>query len=537
MSRGITRWLLCLLLVVVAWPAGAQTRAWLDRAEITVGEVVALNIATDQRVEAIDDAPLRVQFDIGGQSVRRNTVWENGHGQSSTVFAVGLRPRGPGIFEVPALRVGGAMTRPLRLVVHAAAVAPASADADVFVETDVDASRPYVQQSVGVTVRLHYAVPLLSGQLDLEAPAHASLQRVGEDITYPRLLGGRRYNVVERRYLLVPERSGPLLLAGARLNGLLANTAAGGLFMEDTRPVAAAAPARALQVLPVPAGAPTPWLPLHAFTLRYLQQPRQAWTGQAATVDVEAVADGATAAQMPALEWPATAGVQVFPEPPQVEEGFVNGRPRATVRRRFALVPGHAGQMLIPGPRVRWWNADLQAARVAELPPLQLQVVPGAVPVGGPAPATLATVPKRAVPIPPRRQAWGDWAWGWLAWAVILPVAWLAWGWRRRAVSARRLAPTAGPTLAEALRAGGLTDIAQALAHAARVPGDDMEAVCRRLPDAAQADAVRQMQAARWGQGDPQEALQALRKAFSGGARWRRTHQGGKSLLPPLYPD
>ena len=60
------------LLALVALPASAQTRAWLDRAEITYGETVALNISTDQPVAEIDYAPLRAQFDIGGQSVRRS---------------------------------------------------------------------------------------------------------------------------------------------------------------------------------------------------------------------------------------------------------------------------------------------------------------------------------------------------------------------------------------------------------------------------------------------------------------------------------
>ena len=70
--------LACLLLALVAPAASAQTRAWLDRAEITYGETVALNISTDQDVAEIDYAPLRAQFDLGGQSVRRSFQLVNG---------------------------------------------------------------------------------------------------------------------------------------------------------------------------------------------------------------------------------------------------------------------------------------------------------------------------------------------------------------------------------------------------------------------------------------------------------------------------
>ena len=85
MSRSIVRWL-CLLLALAALPAFAQTRAWLDRAEITYGETVALNIATDQAVAQIDYAPLRAQFELGGQSVRRSFELANGRSRTVSVF-------------------------------------------------------------------------------------------------------------------------------------------------------------------------------------------------------------------------------------------------------------------------------------------------------------------------------------------------------------------------------------------------------------------------------------------------------------------
>ena len=175
MMRALVR-LLALLALLAALPAMAQTRAWLDRAEIAYGETATLNIETDQQVAQIDYRALEAQFDIAGQTVRRS--WSrssSGASKRMSLFAVGIRPRGPGVLTVPSLRVGIVDTPVQRLTVLPPSVLPASGDADVFVETVVDAAQPYVQQAVGVVVRLHYAVPLLSGQLDQEAPAGASL--------------------------------------------------------------------------------------------------------------------------------------------------------------------------------------------------------------------------------------------------------------------------------------------------------------------------------------------------------------------------
>ena len=130
----------------------------------------------------------------------------------------------------------------------------------------------------------------------------------------------------------------------------------------------------------------------------------------------------------------------------------------------------------------------------------------------------------------------------WLLLAIGLAVS-FAW-WRSRsqaAVADAEAAPPASPSapsLAAALTQGDLAAIAQALCREAGSQGDDLDAVRMRLDDAAQAEAVERLQAARWGtQGDPQAALAALRRAFAKGPRWRKPERKAEALLPPLYPE
>ena len=58
----------------------------------------------------------------------------------------------------------------------------------------------------------------------------------------------------------------------------------------------------------VPANAPQPWLPLRELSLQYLSTPQAARAGAAATVTVEARADGASATQLPELQLPPVDG-------------------------------------------------------------------------------------------------------------------------------------------------------------------------------------------------------------------------------------
>ncbi len=540
MMRALVR-LLALLALLAALPAMAQTRAWLDRAEIAYGETATLNIETDQQVAQIDYRALEAQFDIAGQTVRRSwSQSSSGASKRMSLFAVGIRPRGPGVLTVPSLRVGIVDTPVQRLTVLPPSVLPASGDADVFVETVVDAAQPYVQQAVGVVVRLHYAVPLLSGQLDQEAPAGASLQRIGEDLTYQRDIQGRRFNVVERKYLLIPERSGLLALPGARFNGVVAGGFFDRIFDDGRRPLSAAAPLQRLQVQPIPAGAPQPWLPLRDLRLRYLQLPTTATAGEATTIEVELQADGATASQLPPITMADTDVVQAFADPVQTEERFVDARPRTLQRRRIALVPNRAGTLEIPGPRIAWWDAVQGVARTATLPPVRLEVAPGAVAAAEAPPPSIGQ--EGAIPAPQAlasvRQR--------LPWLVLLLVAGLGlvwWWWRRRTVAATDgaaahvpAAPTV-PSLKAALAAGDLAGIAHALCGEAGLPGEDLDRLHALLDDAAQREAIRALQAARWGDGDAGTALAALRNAFRRGLRLRTVSTASRALLPPLYPE
>lgn len=544
MTRAIV-YLLAWLFAFAVLPAQAQTRAWLDRAQVGHGETATLNIQTDQSVSSIDYAPLQRQFDVGGQTVRRSYQRTNGRSTRTSLFAVGIRPRGPGVFTVPPLRVGNTSTASLQLTVVAPSVMPASGDADAFVETVVDAARPYVQQAVGVQVRLHYAVPLMSGQLEQDPPTGASLRQVGEDLTYQRQIDGRRYNVVERRFLLIPERSGVLTFPGARFNGQTMGGFFDQVFDDGRKPVSAASPAKRLDVQPIPAQAPQPWLPLHDLKLRYAQAPTRARAGEAVAVEIEVIADGASAAQLPPVTLADTPGVQLFADPPQIDEQFVDGRPRSILRRRVAIVPLQAGTVSVGGPRIEWWDAAQGVARTAMLPPLQLQVAPG---------EGVATNPEEAAAKPEADAEtgasavaaaagafWSRW-WPWIMLGGVAVLAALAW-WRWPRAS-QDVAPEPDvmktmqvPTLQAALRDGDLALIAQALGAAAGANGDDLDAVRKRLDDAAQVDAVIQLQAARWGDGDAASALEALRSAFAKGARWRVAAGASEPLLPPLYPE
>ena len=543
--------LLLALLALLLAPglARAETRAWLDRDSIELGETVTLNIETDTGARP-DYAPLEAQgFRIEQRSSRQSYELHGGQSVSRTLYAVALQPGEAGRLTIPALRVGGERTVPIILTVAEPGPATARARGATFIEAEVDSDAPYVQQAVGLRLRLYYSAQLLSGQLDQPSPGGAALRRAGSDLQYTREIGGRRYQVVERRYVLVPERSGRLEIPQARFSGRGVGGWLDDLLGDGQRQLTAAGPSIVLDVKPVPASAARPWLPLHGLELRWLEVPDAVRAGDAATVVLELVADGATASQLEPPTIGADQGAQVFPEPAQHDETIEDGRARVRMVRSFSVLPAREGPLRIEGPVLHWWDVGADRASVATLPPLELEVAPAAAGGGG-------AGPRRApgdglVRVPGVQNGVAPWALAPVAFALLwlLTLAW-ALRWRQRAEAAgdERPArdagaagahrPWRGAELRRVLDTGDLGEVAAALCALASPPAADLDALSRLLRPGPQRAAIAALQRARWGQDEGGAALARaeVRAAFASGPDWLPPDDAGDPALPPLYP-
>jgi len=552
MPRMIARLLVVALLATHAVVAAAQTRAWLDRDRIALGETTTLNIETDQALDAAPDySALMNDFQISNNVSSRQFEMVNGVSHSRVLFAIALQPRREGLIPLPRLRVGNVSVQPPTLTVTASTTTPAHAGDPVFVESEADAQEPYVQQAVGLTVRLYYSGPI-SGQLDQPDPDGASLQRIGEDTQYARQIGAHAYSVLERHFLLIPERSGTLTIPGAHFKGTGAPGFFDDLLGNGGRPLKADAPPRFLHVLEAPADAPQPWLPLRALTLRYLETPQRGRAGESIAVTVEATADGATAAQMPPLQLFAGDGAQVFPEPAQSDDTFADGRPKARVVRRFSIVPARAGTLRITVPSQSWWDVRARLRRTASLPDVNVPVLVGANGMGAPAPpvvdATAGENAESGVHVPGVQGRVQPWAFA----AVLFAAAWLVtlmWALHRRQPPLARVHrepprsdahPETHASLREFKRALDHEDlgrVADVLCALRSPPAVNLDGVRGALEDPKQVAAVDALQRARWGDGDGVSARTLLREAFRRGPRWKPPAKPlADAPLPPLYP-
>jgi hypothetical protein len=492
--------LLLLLALTLPGPLWAEARASLDRNRIYQGDITTLSVEVDGIGAAQPDlSPLNRDFEVLGTSSSTQISIVNGRRSDTLRWQITLKPRHIGELQVPPLSIGAERTRPLTLSVADATSIP-QRDDQVFVElqADLPSGAAYVQQQVPLTVRLYSAAPLRQGNLSDPQAEHAVIERLGEDKRYTADWGGKRYQVLERRFALSPEQSGSLHIPPVVFKGSLPAEGGGrssrqpspferfrndpffdrffdgsafDRFLQDDpfaafepgRPVTVRSQGLDIEVKPKPAAASGHWLPAEDLVME------DSWAGKAPELRVgEPVtrtltlrARGLSGSQIPQVVLEAGEAVRVYPEAPRSETRTDGNLIYGTSQQAFALIPQRAGDLRLPEVRVKWWDTRGNQEREALIPAIDAKVQPGAnSPVSAeraPAPAAVTSGQPDPQPAADKPSASGATTapaptpWGFLQnpWllagaAVALLAALAGWLWHRR--RSRAPAPAAAPT-------------------------------------------------------------------------------------------
>jgi len=549
--------------------AQATVQASLDRTSAHLGETVTLNLHSDTApITAPDLSALAGDFQVLGQSSGTTSSFVNGQRTVDYSYGVALRPLHEGTLRIPPLNVGNEQTQPLTLEVSAPNPADAQVHGPVFVEARFDPQQPYVGQQVALSVKLYYTTNLANASLSDPAIDGADVNRLGNDIDYQAQRNGRTYNVIERRYAVVPQKSGELTLPPIMFQGDLLDPNDPDSFLGMGSPVQAQSSPLTLHVRPAPAGWGTSaWLPARQLTLGMDGLPdaaSAARVGQPFNLTLHLDATGLSFEALPSLTLPSLDGATAYPDKPvtgnRVDGGWIVGHRE----HRFAIVPSRAGPLTLPAITVKWWNVVTDQAETATIPSHTIQVLPaiGAAtpPAGATSTGVVSTPPSAATATAPEASpasavvpaVTSPWMWVALAVGALWLLTLAALLWRRRAPARpdAAAAPRHGPAVVPAarreafLRAARDGDAAArvrtllAWAQAERPALRHLEAVAAALDSDEQRAAIAALERACYGAAASGPSAAVLEAAFARGFAWRDERAGppDDAPLPPLYP-
>lgn len=488
-TLGLPTLLLVGLLAGAAWAGGLSVQ--VDRQRLALDEVLELTLSAEGEVRAEPDfGPLRQDFELLGQSQSEITSIINGRIGHRSQWRLRLAPKRAGHLTIPPIQVGGEQTPAIAIEVTERAskgsrsIQTQGEPAPLFVTAEAETTAPYVQQPIEYRVRVYYRQPPQRATLSEPEAEGALIQRLGEDRAYDETYRGRGYRVIERRYRLIPQRSGEIRIRSPRLEALVADPNQAPLpdldrlfgqlvpdlsaLAQPGRRVVERAEDLVLAVRPRPPGTTGHWLPATSVQLteEWTPQPSRLRVGEPITRTLTLTAEGTTAAQLPDLELGVIPGLQVYPDRPQAEDLAQGPRPAAVKTFRFALVPTQPGTLTLPEIRIPWWDTQADRAQVTVIPARTLEVIGPASAqavedqaAGKVSPRAEEEVPQPsaaqtpAAGGPSTRQAGLAGIWPWVS--LALGLGWLAtlWVWQRER---RRLSKPRGESGVSALdRAGG----------------------------------------------------------------------------------
>ena len=392
--------LLTVLVAGIANAANITVKA--SRNPVSVDDSFHIIYEADSTVDDDPDfSPIYVNFDVLSSSQSTNMRSINGNWSLKKTWDLTVIAKDIGKITIPPISFGKDSSPAIRITVtnsssanNALPGSQGTIPAKIYLESSVDKNSGWVQSQFLYTIRLFRTVRISGASIaDPETDDPDSIiQPLGED-NYQTTRNGIRYEVIERRYAIFPQKSGKLRVKPAIFQGRIQATQPRSIFdqfsmsgqMKRLR-----SKAIDLDVKPAPANINLQdWLPASNIMLyeEWSADLQTLKVGEPVTRTITITAEGVAAVQLPDIDLGDIEGLKQYPDK-AVEENRQSPDVGITGLKQIkvALIPARAGQFTLPEIRLNWWNTRTGQSEVATLPETTLTVV-GTASTSQPAPA------------------------------------------------------------------------------------------------------------------------------------------------------
>ena len=367
---------ICFGLTLFSTTQAQEVEISLDRNEIARGETVTLTIRIyDQRQGMqLDLTPLTSQFDVLGTRTSSQIRSVNGAVEAWTDYIVTLFPLEEGELVIPELDINGTTTAPIQVTVTNEGPRSNQSNEELYLEIETNKESVYVQEQLLFTVRLYYTINGIRNPQFTELEMEDSvIQLIGSPNQYEKLIDGERYGVYEKRYVIFPQRSGPLEVPDILFRGEVTDGSSNFVFRNlNTRRVTAFIEGIKIDVLERPGvmQGNALWLPVSSLTLE------ESWStdinnlkvGDSVVRTMTMTADGLDGAVLPPFGPTEIEGLNLYPDPAEIERTFVEGAIVGTRIETTTMVATESGNVEIPVISIPWWNINTNQLEATIIP-------------------------------------------------------------------------------------------------------------------------------------------------------------------------
>ena len=380
LSKSTLLTLICTFFVAFHVRADIESvEATIDRNPVMLDEAIRLTVTANGSADrdAFDSSSLLKDFVVGRTSVSSQTSIVNFDAKRTTTWTTTLFPRKEGTFTIPSLRIEDKTTAPIEV-----SVIPVQEQSNVardyFVTTDIDKNEAYLNQQLLYTVKLHLASNIERGSLQAPEMENAEIRQLGDDKQYADIVNGRRYQVIERQFAVVPQASGEFTLRGPVFTGevIAANTNQRFGFFNRTQQINRVGPDIVVNINPIPRDIDYSWLPSEMVRIdEEWPQGDNFVVGEPVTRIVTLTALGVVEEQLPEIPefYPPT--FKLYPDQSNTTTVEKNQNLIAQRQSSLAIIPTVPGKMVLPEVTIPWFNTLTEQTEYATIPPRSINVV------------------------------------------------------------------------------------------------------------------------------------------------------------------
>ncbi len=358
-----------------------------SRNPVTLDDSFHLIYEADSSVDDDPDfSPVYKNFDVLSSSQSTNMRSINGNWSMKKSWDLTVIAKDVGKFTIPAIAFGSDISPAIQITVTNSSspnsVSPdgqATVPAQIFLESTLDKKSGWVQSQFIYTVRLLRTVSITGASLSEPKTndADAIIEKIGEDSQYQTTRNGVRYEVIERRYAIFPQKSGQLKINPVTFESRVNSSQARTIF-DQFRMSGQLKRLRSKAVTATVKAAPATinlqdWLPSTQLQLieEWSDDIQHIKTGEPVTRTITIAAEGLTSAQLPDLSFEEVSGLKQYPDKPVTENRTSSSDPASGItglkQIKIALIPSHAGSYTLPEIKLQWWNTKTNKAETASI--------------------------------------------------------------------------------------------------------------------------------------------------------------------------
>ena len=323
--------------------------ASVDRTTISIQDSFNLVVKLNEQalLSEPDFSKLDKQFLILSTSKSSNINLINGKLLGVTKWNFELSAKKTGKLTIPSFEFDKLKSKPISITVTDTPerISNTQSYADIFVETSVNKKSVYIQEQVLFTVKLfHQSHQISNWNLTEPEINDVFITKFEEPKQYHTTIEGVQYGVLERNYVIFPEKSGSLTLPSLRFNGVVStpNSSRSRFNFNQGQRVIRDSNEIKLTIKPVPDSfTGKTWLPASNVTIEEIWSPnkKQLKVGEPITRTMILRAKGSLGSHLPGINASFPSSIKQYPDQVDILDTLKQDGVTGTRTESIALIP------------------------------------------------------------------------------------------------------------------------------------------------------------------------------------------------------